>query len=63
MEEMTTNTFQKLLLSYYIIIDNMGLTNIPCNRRGLMDLNSLKEIVNMEGKLYHNLYKSHFIHI
>ena len=52
---MTTSNFQNILRSRHIIIDSLNLDYIPCNRGGLMTLNSLKEIVNLEGKFSHIL--------
>lgn len=42
--------FQIILRSSHIIVKDMGLSSISCNRAGLMTLNCLKEIVDIEGK-------------
>lgn len=63
MQELTTESFQILLRSSHIIITDMGLSEIPCNRMGLMTLNSLKEIVDIEGKTFHLVYKLKFTHL
>ena len=47
--------FQELLCSQHIIINNQSLSLIPCTYHGLMTLNSLKEVVYMEGKLSYTL--------
>lgn len=41
--------FQEFLRARHIIIVDIDLPLIPCNRRGLLTLNGLKEIVKMEG--------------
>ena len=48
-QEMSPQNFQKILRTHHIILDGTVLVDIPCNRRGLLTLNGLKEIVNMEG--------------
>lgn len=48
-QQMSPHNFQQILRTHHIIFDGTVLVDIPCNRRGLLSLNSLKEIVNMEG--------------
>lgn len=49
-QQMSPRSFQELLRSKHIIIADYNLPSIPCDRNGLMSLNSLKETVNIEGK-------------
>jgi hypothetical protein len=55
-DEMTPFAFQDLLNNRHIIISDLNLQKISCNRRGLLTLNSLKEIVNIEGTISLYLY-------
>jgi hypothetical protein len=50
-QQMSPQSFQEELRSKHIIIAENNLPSISCDRRGLMTLNSLKEIVNIEGAL------------
>ena len=50
-QQMSPQSFQKELRSKHIIIADINLPPISCDRPGLMTLNSLKEIVNIEGAL------------
>ena len=50
-QQMSPQSFQKKLRSSHIIIADNNLPLVSCDRRGLMTLNSLKEIVNIEGAL------------
>jgi hypothetical protein len=48
-QQMSPQTFQGELRSKHIIIANYNLPPVSCDRRGLTTLNSLKEIVDVEG--------------
>ena len=48
-QQMTPQSFQEQLRSKHIIIADYNLPSISCDRRGLMTLNSLKALVNIEG--------------
>lgn len=49
-EDMSPRYFQQELRSKHIIITDCNLPRISCDRRGLMSLNSLKEVVSVEGR-------------
>ena len=49
-QQMSPQSFQELRFKHIIIAEN-NLPPISCDRRGLMTLNSLKEIVNIKGAL------------
>lgn len=51
-QQMSPQSFQKKLRSKHIFVTDNNLSFVPCDRRGLMTLNSLKEIVNIEGALH-----------
>jgi hypothetical protein len=59
MEQMSPNSFQNVLRSRHIIIENTGLANVPCNRRGLMSLNGLKEVVKKEAYKFYAMVCNH----
>lgn len=48
-QQMSIQFFQQTLRSRHVIISDYNLPGIPCDRRGLTALNSLKELVNIEG--------------
>jgi hypothetical protein len=48
-QQMSPQSFQGELRSKHIVIPDINLPPIPCDRRGLMTLNSLKELVEIEG--------------
>jgi hypothetical protein len=48
-QEMLPQTFQEELRRKHIVVIAHKLTGILCDRRGLTSLNSLKEIVDIEG--------------
>jgi hypothetical protein len=48
-QQMSPQLFQQELRSKHIIIADSKRPSIPCDRHGLMTLNSLKELVNIEG--------------
>lgn len=62
LEEISTQMFQNELGLHHIIIQGSNLVEIPCNYRGLTSLNSLKEIVNMEGKFLYTQDDRSFTH-
>lgn len=49
--QMSPQSFQEELRSKHIVIADYILPHISCDRRGLTSLNSLKEVVNIEGIL------------
>jgi ribosomal protein S26 len=51
---MVPRSFQQELRSKHIIIADFNLPRISCDRQGLMSLNSLKEVVNIEGIRVHH---------
>ena len=46
---MSPRSFQEVLRSKHIIIADYNLPRVSCDRHGLLSLNSLKEVVNIEG--------------
>lgn len=48
-QNMGSRSFQKELRGHHIIVTNVHLSQIPCDRHGLLSLNGSKEIVDMEG--------------
>ena len=50
-EKMTICIFQEMLHSRHIIVTINNLSIIPCDCRGLLSLNDLKEIVDIEGTI------------
>ena len=48
-QTMTPQDFQSVLQTWHIIIPDFNLPSICCNHNGLMTLNSLKEIADIEG--------------
>jgi hypothetical protein len=54
-QEMSPHSFQKMLRSKHIVIADYNLPYISCDRKGLTSINSLKELVNIEGN-YHYCY-------
>jgi hypothetical protein len=51
-QEMTPCSFQKMLRSNHIVITDYNLPYISCDRNGLMSINSLKELVDIEGNFF-----------
>jgi hypothetical protein len=49
-QRMSPQSFQQELRKKHIIIADNGQPSISCDRAGLMTLNSLKELVKIEGK-------------
>ena len=52
-QQMSPRSFQEVLRSKHIIISDFNLPYISFDRRGLMSLNSLKEHVNIEGRIFY----------
>lgn len=50
--KMDPRTFQERLRGRHIVVTFLNLSIIPCDRGGLLTLNGLKEIVEMEGKIF-----------
>jgi hypothetical protein len=50
-QTMDSRTFQEKLRGHHIVVTDVNLSQIPCNRRGFLTLNGLKEIVDMEGMI------------
>jgi hypothetical protein len=48
-QQMLPQAFHTELRSMHIVIADNNHSHIECNRHGLMALNSLKELVNIEG--------------
>lgn len=48
-QQMSPSDFQIMLRSKHVIIIDHNLPVVSCDRRGLTTLNSLKEIVDLEG--------------
>lgn len=48
-QTMDHRTFQEKLRSHHIVVIDVDLSPISCDRRGLGSLNGLKEMVDMEG--------------
>lgn len=48
-QQMSPQSFQEKLRSRHIVIIDNNISHISCDRRGLISLNSLKEVVNIEG--------------
>jgi hypothetical protein len=55
-QDMTPCVFQEILRSKHIIVSDYNLPSITCDRRGLTSLNSVKEVVNMEGMAIFTVY-------
>jgi hypothetical protein len=51
-QEMSPRSFQKILRSKHIVIADYNLPYISCDRKGLTSINSLKELVNIEGNYF-----------
>ena len=47
--QLSPRSFQEILRSKHIVIVDYNLSHVGCDRPGIMSLNSLKEIVNIEG--------------
>jgi hypothetical protein len=47
--QMSPCDFQEMLHSTHVIIVDYNLPVVSCDRRGLTTLNSLKEVVDLEG--------------
>lgn len=47
--QMSIQQYQEDLRSNHIVVTGTRLVGIPCKSHGLTSLNSVKEIVNMEG--------------
>ena len=48
-QKMMPQSFQEQLRSKHIIIPDYNLPRVSCDRRGLMSINSLKDVVKIEG--------------
>lgn len=48
-QQMSPQLFQETLRKKHILVADHNLPPIPCDRRGLASLNSMKELVNIEG--------------
>lgn len=57
-QKLEPRIFQEFLRVRHIIIVDVDLPHIPCNRRGLLTLNGLKEIVKTEGIKVSLIYQS-----
>ena len=59
-QQMSPQSFQKILRTKHIIISGYNLPCVSCDRGGLTSLNSLKESVNIEGRVRRSNMTKHF---